>query len=75
MKLSGSGTLTVTVNYDERYGLYADSNYYDWKYDDVNDEELPANNSAPSVLAAPGYTVSRSAIGTNTWTYTVAPQP
>lgn len=67
LKLSGSGTLTVTVSYATRYGLYATSNY--------NDD----NNSDASVLAATGYTVSRSARtdngdGTYTWTYTVAPQ-
>lgn len=59
--------LTVTANYATRYGLYATSNY--------NDD----NNSDASVLAATGYTVSRSAMtnngdGTYTWTYTVAPQ-
>ena len=59
--------LTVTVSYAGRYGLYATSNY--------NDD----NNSDASVLAADGYTVSRSDVtnngdGTYTWTYTVAPQ-
>ena len=67
LKLSGNGMLTVTANYATRYGLYATSNY--------NDD----NNSDASVLAADGYTVSRSDVtnngdGTYTWTYTVAPQ-
>jgi hypothetical protein len=66
LKLSGNGTLTVTANYADRYGLFASTNY--------NDE----NNSDPSALAADGYTVTRSdrtdnADGTYTWTYTVAP--
>ena len=67
LKLSGSGTLTVTVNDASRYGIFATSNYDD------------DNNSDASVLAATGYTVTRSARtdnadGTYTWTYTVAPQ-
>ncbi len=66
LKLQGNGTLTVTCNDSSRYGLYANTNY--------NDD----NNSDASVLAADGYTVTRSARtdnsnGTYTWTYTVAP--
>jgi hypothetical protein len=68
LKFMGNGTLTVTANNSELYGLYAETNYKD------------GNNSDPSVLAAPGYAVTRSATtenqdGTYTWTYTVAPQP
>lgn len=78
LKLSGNGTLTVTVNDSDRYGLFASSNYYDYNYDYDKDVELPPNNSDASVLAANGYTVTRSAVtnnvdGTYTWTYTVAP--
>ena len=68
LKLMGNGTLTVTAKAYDLCGLYADLNY------------KSGNNSDPSVLAAPGYTVTRSATtenqdGTYTWTYTVAPQP
>ena len=64
--LSGSGTLTVTVDNAENYGLYA-QNYYE-----------PYHFSNVSTLAAPGYIVTRSDMtnngdGTYTWTYTVAP--
>ena len=66
LKLMGNGTLTVTANNSDLYGLAASSNYQD------------GNNSDPSVLAAPGYYVTRSATtdnpdGTYTWTYTVRP--
>ena len=66
LKLSGNGTLTVTSISSTRYGLYAESNYND------------SNNSDAGVLAADGYTVTRSGEtdngnGTYTWTYTVAP--
>ena len=66
LKLMGSGTLTVTANTSNRYGLYAETNY------------VIGNNSDASVLAAPGYAVTRSATtdngdGTYTWTYTVTP--
>jgi hypothetical protein len=73
LKLSGNGTLTVTANYVEYCGLVDDNNY------------RPSNNSynttteldVSALLAAPGYTVTRSARTTNvggtyTWTYTVA---
>ena len=67
LKLKGNGTLTVTANAYDLYGLYADTNY------------KSGNNSDPSVLAADGYTVTRSDMtdngdGTYTWTYTVAPK-
>lgn len=67
LKLSGNGTLTITVGGDECYGLWA-KNY------DFSDQ----NNSDPSVLAADGYTVTRSGVTDNgddmyTWTYTVTP--
>ena len=67
LKLSGNGTLTVTVTAADFYGLYGSSNYSN------------GNNSDASVLAATGYTVTRSDVthddvnGTYTWTYTVAP--
>lgn len=65
LKLSGNGTLTVTVNNNSRYGLYAGNNYNDSSHE-------------VSALAAEGYTVTRSEMtnngnGTYTWTYTVAP--
>ena len=66
LKLMGNGTLTVTANTSDYYGLYAKTNYQD------------GNNSDASVLAAPGYAVTRSDMtdnqdGTYTWTYTVTP--
>jgi hypothetical protein len=78
LKLSGNGTLTVTALDSSRYGLHAVSNYHNSIYDSVNQVWLDPNNSDPSVLAATGYTVSRSDTqdngdGTYTWTYTVAP--
>ena len=65
LKLKGNGTLTVTANNSNLYGLCANLNY------------KSGNNSDPSVLAADGYTVTRSDMtdnpdGTYTWTYTVA---
>ena len=68
LKLSGNGTLTVTAKSPSRYGLHATNNY--------NDNN--GTNSVASVLAADGYTVTRSDTqnngdGTYTWTYTVAP--
>ena len=78
LKLSGNGTLTVTSTVANRYGLYSSINYYNFKYDYEHQAELPANNSDPGVLAAIGYTVTRSTgtnngDGTYTWTYTVTP--
>ncbi len=65
LKLKGNGTLIVTCNASNRYGLYADSNYNN------------SNHSDASNLAADGYTVTRSDMtdngdGSYTWTYTVA---
>lgn len=66
LKLKGNGTLTVTAKTFDLYGLYSETNY------------KSGNNSDASVLAAPGYAVTRSATtdnldGTYTWTYTVVP--
>lgn len=66
LKLSGNGTLTVTAKSANRYGLHA-TNYYN-----------NGTNSDAGVLAADGYTVTRSDTQDNgddtyTWTYTVAP--
>ena len=66
LKLKGNGTLTVTAKTFDLYGLYSETNY------------KSGNNSDASVLAAPGYAVTRSATtdnddGTYTWTYTVTP--
>ena len=77
LKLSGNGTLTVTALDSSRYGLHASSNYHVKFYDSVNQVWLESNNSDASVLAAEGYTVTRSDTqnngdGTYTWTYTVA---
>lgn len=64
LKLSGNGTLTVTVNNNKEFcGLYSSTNY---------------SGGDPSALAADGYTVTRSDMTDNgddtyTWTYTVAP--
>ena len=58
----------MTAKSSGRYGLYGNN------YSDSSD----SSNSDASVLAADGYTVTRSAMtnngdGTYTWTYTVAP--
>lgn len=74
LKLSGNGTLTVTVTAADFYGLYGSINYASYGGDPNN----PDTNGDASVLAADGYTVSRSDVthdsekGTYTWTYTVA---
>lgn len=73
LKLSGNGTLTVTVNAADYYGLYGRSNYASFG----GDPNSPDTNGDASVLAADGYTVTRSdrtdnGDGTYTWTYTVA---
>ena len=71
LKLSGSGTLTVTTTYDEYCGLYGDN----YKSSD-NNHDTTTELDVTSQLAAPGYIVTRSARtdnadGTYTWTYTV----
>ena len=65
LKLSGNGTLTTTTTSSGRYGIYGSANYND-------------NNSDFTVLAADGYTVTRSnrqnnGNGTYTLIYTVMP--
>ena len=72
LKLSGNGTLTVTVHRNDFYGLRG--NNYAYNGDDPN---TPDTNGDASVLADDGYLVSRSertdnADGTYTWTYTVS---
>lgn len=74
LKLSGNGTLTVTANVDNRCGLFGDTNYTDSN----NLNSTTTEVDVTSLLAAPGYTVTRSARTNNgdntyTWTYTVAP--
>lgn len=68
--LSGNGTLTVTVTATDFFGLMG-RNYQ------PGNGETPATNTDASVLAAEGFTVTRSARsesgGKYTWTYTVAP--
>ena len=74
LKLSGNGTLTVTVTAADFYGLYGSSNYASFGGDPNN----PDTNGDAIVLAADGYTVTRSDVtydsekGPYTWTYTVA---
>lgn len=66
LKLSGKGTLTVTVKSYMRYGLFALNNYYENSSQNVSD------------LAADGYIVTRSdrtdnPDGSYTWKYSVRP--
>lgn len=73
LKFKGNGTLTVTTQYLPRCGLYS-NNYNDNNNAYTNTSEADVS----SQLAAPGYTVTRSAVinngdDTHTWTYTVAP--
>ena len=73
LKFKGNGTLTVTTQYSARCGLYS-NNYKENNNAYTNISEADVS----SQLAAPGYTVTRSAVinnddGTYTWTYTVAP--
>lgn len=76
LKLSGNGTLTVTVNNDAFCGLAGDKNYND----ENNSYETTTELDVSALLAADGYTVTRSACTYNssactyTWTYTVEPQ-
>lgn len=71
LKLSGNGTLTVTSNKVNRVGIYGDN------YTITNNNNVVTDGTADvSTLAAPGSTVTRSAMtnnnnGTYTWTYTV----
>ena len=71
LKLSGNGTLTVTSNNVNRVGIYG------YNYNITNNNNAVTDGTADvSTLAAPGSTVTRSAMtnnnnGTYTWTYTV----
>ena len=71
LKLSGNGTLTVTSNNVNHVGIYGDN------YTITNNNNAVTDGTADvSTLAAPGSTVTRSAMtnnnnGTYTWTYTV----
>ena len=76
LKLQGSGTLTVTTNSSEMCGLLGALNYNPFNNDYTTTDALDVT----SLLAADGYTVTRSARtdnldGTYTWTYTVASAP
>lgn len=76
LRLSGNGTLTVTVRSEKFCGLCGRDNYNGYDYEKTGELDVT------SVLAAEGYTVIRSARtesednGGNrfyTWTYTVRP--
>lgn len=76
LRLSGNGTLTVTVKSEKFCGLCGWDNYNRYDYEKIGELDVT------SVLAAEGYTVIRSARteseddGGNrfyTWTYTVSP--
>ena len=75
LKLSGDGTLTVTSNNVNHVGIYGDN------YTITNNNNVVTDGTADvSTLAAPGSTVTRSAMtnnnnGTYTWTYTVTTTP
>jgi len=78
IKLKGNGSLTLTVKGDfPAYycGLFADLNYNVWNNLSGTTEQ---SVDVTSLLAADGYTVTRSARtdnanGSYTWTYTVGP--
>lgn len=75
MTTGGSHTLTVTTSDSDDCGLWC-NNYKPFN----NGHETTTALDVTSLLAAPGYTVTRSARtdngdGTYTWTYTVAPTP
>lgn len=75
MTTGGSHTLTVTTIDSNDCGLWC-NNYKP----SSNGHETTTALDVTSMLAAPGYTVTRSARtdngdGTYTWTYTVAPTP
>ena len=74
LKLSGSGTLTVTASVDYYCGLWGYNNYTDAN----NSYETTTAADVSAQLAADGVKVTRSsrtdnADGTYTWTYTVLP--
>ena len=74
LKLSGSGTLTVTASVDYYCGLWGDNNYTDTN----NSYETTTAADVSAQLAADGVKVTRSSRtdngdGTYTWTYTVLP--
>ena len=76
LKLSGNGSLTVKVNNPDNCGLYSTKNYDSSN----NNHDTTTELNVTSLLAADGFTVTRSARtvntdGTYTWTYTVAPDP
>lgn len=71
LKLSGNGSLTVKVNNPDNCGLYG-NNYTSSN----NNHDTTTELNVTSLLAADGFTVTRSARtvngdGTYTWTYTV----
>lgn len=73
LKLSGNGTLTVTTQNTGYCGIL--TNNYQWG---DNNHDVTTELDVTTLLAAPGYTVTRSARtdnpdGTYTWTYTVMP--
>lgn len=76
LKLSGSGTLTVTAKVEYYCGLWGYNNYTDAN----NSYETKTATDVSAQLAADGFKVTRSsrtdnADGTYTWTYTVEPIP
>ena len=76
LKLSGSGTLTVTASVDNYCGLWGCNNYTNANNSYETTEEMDVS----AQLAADGVKVTRSARtdnadGTYTWTYTVEPIP
>ena len=78
LKTTGSTqTLTVTVGNDPYCGL---DGYYNYSTEtSTNNNETTAEVDVTEQLAAPGFTVTRSARsesgGKYTWTYTIAPAP
>ena len=75
IRLSGSGTLTVTASDYGDCGLYGNNNYK--VADNSNKYTTTDAVDVTNVLAADGYTVMRSArsgSGPYTWTYTVSPK-
>ena len=75
LKLSGNGSLTVKVNNPDDCGFYC-TNYNSSN----NNHDTTTELNVTSLLAADGFTVTRSARtvntdGTYTWTYTVARIP